>query len=130
MFNLIPDKVDYDPNLSPNSKRLMGRIIALNKSEIGCIASNRYLARLIGVSLPSLSRYLLELKKNKYIIVDYKKRKTGIQDIRIIIPSNKILTSMEETKVNLNKKMVFKGKNLLPQDIEIPWLDEYINNIE
>ncbi len=130
MFNLIPDKVDLDKNISPNSKRLMGRIISLNSSQIGCIASNRYLAELIGVSIPSLKRYLKELKQADYIIIDFKERKTGTQDIRIIIPSSNILHNMKETKTALNKKMNSSSKNLLPVDPEIPWLDEYISNIE
>jgi len=126
MFNLIPDKVDLDPRLSPNAKRLMGRIISLNNSQIGCIASNRYLAKQIGVSIRTLTRYLQELKQNDYIEISFKTRSGLKNDIRIIIPTSNILLSMNETKTKLNTKM--KGKNLLPKDIQSDWLDDYINN--
>lgn len=129
MFNLIPDKVDLDPQLSPNAKRLMGRIIGLNRSDIGCLAGNRYLADKIGVSIASISRYLAELKKSNYIEVSSIPRGTGKNTIRIIIPSRNILTTMEDTQKNLIKSYKKGEKNRLPKDIESDWLDDYIGNL-
>jgi len=133
MFILIPEKVDQDHDLSPNSKRLMGYIISLNRStrngkRLGCIAGNDYLATRIGVSTRQITNQLKELKNKNYIIIKNKKR-PKLRDLRIIIPSKNILDTMEETEENVDDMVKSLNKNELPKDIEADWLDDYIANL-
>jgi len=130
MFIMIPEKVDTDMTIHSNSKRLIGHIISLNRSSLGCLAGNRYLADKIGVSIPTINRYLTELKDREYIEIDFIERGKNKNPQRIIIPSTNILNSINATKTKLTNKMKLKDKNLLPRDIEADWLDDYIANLD
>ena len=129
MFILIPEKVDQDKDLNPNSKRLMGHIISLNHSSLGCIADNNYLAKKIGVTERMITNYIKSLKDKEYILIGSKSIGRKNNTIRILLPSPKILLSMNEVNKNINLKVKNYNKNQLTDDIKSDWLDDYIENL-
>lgn len=129
MFILIPEVVDQDHSLHPNAQKLCGYIIGLSNSQIGCIASNRYFADRLGVSLPTIKRYLKDLKDKDYINIESIPRKKRLP-IRVIVPTKNILVSMESSKKEITKRINKPKSKLLPQDIESDWFDEYMKNLK
>lgn len=73
-FTIIPSKVRYDKDLSPNAKLLYGEILALCNDKGYCWASNRYWAELYNVSNRTVSKWIDELSKKEYIkvLINYK----------------------------------------------------------
>lgn len=84
-YSIIPANVRYDKDLTANSKLLYGEITALCNSEGICWAGNDYFAKLYNVSKETISRWISQLNKKKYINVKmfYKKDSKEI-DKRII----------------------------------------------
>ena len=133
MFIQVPETILKNHNIHANSKLLLGLIVNLNRAELGCLASNRYFSNVLGVSIPTINRYLVDLKNNNYIDIDFIDRKNKTKgQIRIIVPTNNIITSMRTAKNNVIKAQNkwYREKNILPRDIESDWLDEYIANIK
>lgn len=128
MFILIPEIVDQDHTLHPNAQKLCGYVIGLSNSQIGCIASNRYFATRLGVSLPTVKRYLKDLKDKKYIRIDTISRDKRLP-IRVIVPTENILVSMESSKKEITKRLNKPKNKVLPNDIESDWFDEYMKNM-
>ena len=68
-YAIIPANVRYDKSLTPNAKLLYGEITALCNEKGFCWASNDYFARLYGVSKGSISSWIGQLAKMKYITI-------------------------------------------------------------
>jgi len=68
-YAIIPANVRYDKALTPNAKLLYGEITALCNEKGFCWASNDYFARLYGVSKGSISSWIGQLAKMKYISI-------------------------------------------------------------
>lgn len=66
-YAIIPSKVRYDKELSPNAKLIFGELVILCQKEGFCWASNGYFARLYGVDKRSVSRWLKQLADRGYI---------------------------------------------------------------
>ncbi len=66
-FAIIPAKVRYDKDLSPNAKLIFGELVVLCQKEGFCWASNGYFARLYGVDKVTVSRWIAQLRKKGYI---------------------------------------------------------------
>lgn len=66
-YAIIPAKVRYDKNLTPNAKLLYAEITALSNKYGYCYATNQYFENLYGVSKQSISNWLSQLEKNHYI---------------------------------------------------------------
>ena len=66
-YAIIPANVRYDKSLTPNAKLLYGEITALCNDKGYCWASNEYFATLYGVSKGSISSWIAQLAKAKYI---------------------------------------------------------------
>lgn len=126
MFIMIPDKALSNHSVSKSALILLGLIISLNNADYGCIAKNSYFAKRMNVSKKSINRYLVELKDSDMIYMDSFKKSNNVE-IRVIVPSPNILTSISDSKKFLKKNT--KNKNRLPKDIESEWLDDYINNL-
>lgn len=84
-YAIIPANVRYDNELTANSKLLYGEITSLCNNEGICWAGNEYFAKLYNVSKETISRWVSQLNKKKYINVKmfYKKDSKEI-DKRII----------------------------------------------
>lgn len=119
-FVIIPEIVDRNKNLHPNSKRLCGYIISLSGARLGCIASNNYFADRLGVSIRTVSRYLEELKLAEYIEVDFIDKPHSNQgQQRIITPTGNIIVDMKTAKKNEYKREEFKPE----------WLDSVMSEL-
>lgn len=68
-YAIIPASVRYNKSLTPNAKLLYGEITALCNEKGFCWASNDYFARLYGVSKGSISSWIGQLAKMKYITI-------------------------------------------------------------
>ncbi|MBS4061165.1 MAG: helix-turn-helix domain-containing protein [Bacteroidetes bacterium] len=66
-YAIIPAKVRYDENLTPNVKLFYGEITALSNKEKRCFASNKYFAKLYNVSERSITNWIAQLVKYGYI---------------------------------------------------------------
>lgn len=84
-YSIIPANVRYDNELTANAKLLYGEITALCNDKGVCWAGNEYFAGLYNVSKETISRWISQLNKKKYINVKmfYKKDSKEI-DKRII----------------------------------------------
>ena len=103
----IPAEVLFNPKLSSTQKILFGFIRNLSHTEKGCWASNRYLAKMIGVKDPqTVTNGVSKLKKLKYIHVELTV-KNGIQGRRIYI--NKNYLKMYDTPI---KKLIDPYKKI------------------
>lgn len=130
MFILIPEIVDQDHSLHPNAQKLCGYIIGLSNSKIGCIAGNKYFEKRLAVSASSVKRYLKDLKEKGYIQIENIPRENKTP-IRIIVPTSKILTTMQSSKNEVYKEINNKNKSKkLPNDLDdIEWLEKYVSNL-
>ena len=132
-YAIIPAKIRYDKELMANAKLLYGEITALCNDKGICWARNEYFADLYDVSNETISRWISQLNKKKYIKVKmfYKKDSKEI-DKRIIsinqypIDEN-VNTYCQENQGGIDKKIkenITSINNKKEEDIEF-----YENNI-
>lgn len=101
-YAIIPANVRYDKELTPNAKLLYGEITALCNEKGYCWASNSYFSELYKVSKKSISTWISQLAKKKYVNVElqYKEGTNEIlhRYIRIVHDpmEEKVNTPMEE----------------------------------
>jgi len=129
MFIQVPEKVIDENKVSNGAMLTLGAIISLSKARLGCIVSNKKLAKRFHCDVRTIQNHIKELETNLYIKVkEIPKIEYPEQTVRTIVPTKNILTSIEEAEDTLNKvqKQYIKNKNLLPRDIESDWLDDYI----
>lgn len=104
-YAIIPAKVRYDKELTPNAKLLYGEITALCNERGYCWASNQYFAELYGVSKQSISCWINALAARGYVksVIQYKE---GTKEIL-----NRYLSLIDEPiKENLNTPIQEKPK--------------------
>lgn len=84
-YAILPAKVRYDKDLTANAKLLYSEITSLCNDKGVCWARNEYFADLYDVSKETISRWISQLNKKKYINIKmfYKKGSKEI-DKRII----------------------------------------------
>lgn len=89
-YAILPAKVRYDKNITPNAKLLYAEITALCNDKGYCWAGNAYFAELYGVTKTSISNWISSLQKNGYIDVQliYKENSKEIQSRHISIANN------------------------------------------
>ncbi|QLG69706.1 MAG: hypothetical protein CH104c_0475 [Candidatus Woesebacteria bacterium] len=83
-FVVIPIEILQSQDLSQLAKILYGGVIALSRQSGFCYATNRYLARTIGVAEKSVNRPLRELAEKGKIRIEVKRDKSGTH--RFIYP--------------------------------------------
>lgn len=133
MFIQVPDIALRDRSLSASSVLILGMIISLNRSQLGCLAHNRYFSDILGLTTRTISRNIADLENKKYIAMNYIERTDSTKGkIRIVVPTKSVLLNLETATKNVIKAQNKwnKQKNILPNDIHSDWLDDYINNLE
>lgn len=85
-YSVIPATVRYDHRLAPAEKLLYGELTALSNKEGYCYAKNRYFADLYNVAIGTVSRWLSNLQKFGYIIIEIiRNNKKEVTERRIYI---------------------------------------------
>lgn len=100
----IPAEVLFNPELTHTQKILFGFIRNLAQSEKGCWASNRYLARCLGVEKQTISNGVSVLKEYGYVTLEETKTPKGVG--RIIRIDN-----LYQQRYELYLKEVYKNFN-------------------
>lgn len=101
-YAIIPANVRYDKELTPNAKLLYGEVTALCNEKGYCWASNSYFSELYGVSKKSISTWINQLIKKRYVRAEmiYKEGTNEIlhRYLRIVHDpmEEKVNTPMEE----------------------------------
>ena len=76
---VIPSRVRYDKNLSPNAKLIYGEISALSNATGFCWAKNEYFADLFGLTIGTISRLISQLDSKGYIRCEMVPTDTGLE---------------------------------------------------
>lgn len=69
-FAVIPATVLFNNELKPNEKLLYALITALSNKEGYCYASNKYLGEKLNVDPQTVSRWIGNLRKYNYLVID------------------------------------------------------------
>ena len=116
-FAIIPATVRYDQRLTPAEKLLYGEITALSNKEGYCYAQNRYFADLYNVAIGSVSRWLSNLQKFGYIIIEIiRNNKREVIERRIYISDNPysqkcVYPTNKNVKDNIDDELLNKITN-------------------
>ena len=85
-YSIVPATVRYDTRLAPAEKLLYGELTALSNESGYCYAKNRYFADLYNVTVGTVSRWLSNLQKFGYIIIEIiRNNKKEVVERRIYI---------------------------------------------
>ena len=95
-YAIIPADVRYDKKLSANAKLLYGEITALSNKKGYCWASNRHFAELYQVKAETISRWVSNLKTQKYIKIKIVKKKGNQRQIRLVCATNTYCQKSQE----------------------------------
>ena len=100
-YAIIPAPVRYCKKLKANEKLMFGELTALANEKGFCYASNDYFANLYDVSKTSVSKWISNLEKNKFIRLKmiYQKGTKQIKERRIYIAP-----LLKKTSIPLFKK--------------------------
>lgn len=111
LFNIIPNNVLTDRNLSDKAKLLYGVIAGLSNKIGYCFASNKHFTQYFDVSESRISSMIAELRKAGYITVDNDKR-TNRRKIFVLdaFLSNEEPILPDETAILSDKKGIAPDK--------------------
>ncbi|SFO05421.1 Helix-turn-helix domain-containing protein [Paenimyroides ummariense] len=82
-YAIIPANVRYCKGLKANAKLLYGEITALCNKDGFCWAENSYFAELYEVSEETISRWISDLKKHKFIFISVENQGRFIRKISL-----------------------------------------------
>ena len=118
-YSIIPATVRYDTRLAPAEKLLYGELTALSNKDGFCYAKNRYFAALYNVAVGTVSRWLSNLQKFGYIVIEIiRNNKKEIVERRIYISDNPYT----------QKCLYPTNKNVKEDNIDNNIFNEIINN--
>ena len=118
-YSIIPATVRYDTRLAPAEKLLYGELTALSNKDGFCYAKNRYFADLYNVAVGTVSRWLSNLQKFGYIVIEIiRNNKKEIVERRIYISDNPYT----------QKCLYPTNKNVKEDNIDNNIFNEIINN--
>jgi hypothetical protein len=134
---LIPAEVLFNPNLTPVQKFLFGLIRNLAKSEKGCWATNRYLAKILNVEKQTITNGIAKLKEQYYIILQFRRLSNGNTGRQIFIDDRhpQIYASyLREVYKNINNGILTRlnppiTNNIPPYNQDYRKLDNIISKL-
>jgi len=153
-YSITPSYVRYDKELTNFDKVLYGEISALTNAKGYCFSYNKYFMSAFGVSEMTIQRSLKRLEKQKVIFVDIERNPLTnqflIRKIYLILDKNtpphknegtpthknegvmrvNALSLNNNTRVNNNTYKYSSYNSLKPKDIEVDWLEDYIENMD
>lgn len=119
-YTVMPAVVRYDDRLKANEKILYSEIVTLASKNGYCYANNRYFANLYKVDKYTVSKWIANLKKYKYIDTDivYKNDYRTVEERRIFLILNEEIASkgIDEIVDTIDEK-----DNTLSDNIPIPY---------
>lgn len=131
-YSIIPAKVRYDNDLTPNAKLLYSEITALCNNLGYCWASNSYFSELYGVSDRTIQRILNQLENKKYInikINDFNKRLIYIDftthDKNVIPPTTKMSHPHDKNVTHNTKSNIISEYNDEKEFFDYDWLNDF-----
>jgi DNA-binding transcriptional ArsR family regulator len=95
-YGILPAEIRYDKRLSGNQKVFYTEITSLSNKTGQCWASNKYFAKLYGVSETSVSLWVKKLKDLGYIDCFIDKEKGNIRYITIKVNLNTYLSKVKD----------------------------------
>lgn len=154
-YSVTPSYIRYDRKLTNFAKVLYGELVALANINGYCFAYNKYFEVAFGVSESTIQRGLKKLEDRGYIFIDIQRNpdtnQVIIRKIYIVLEDNTPPNKNDRTPLNKNDRVTrvnafnynnntsvntnvnTKGFNSYyknkPKDIDIDWLEDYINNI-
>ena len=143
-YAIIPAKVRYAKELTPNAKLLYAEITALAQKDGSCWASNKYFSELYNVSTVTISRWISSLVDNSFIIrkIVYKKGTKEIDKRYLQLsqeginnndnaPINKIVkdnnTSINNTSINISNRRKDFVLNVMSFDYDKNILNSFVD---
>lgn len=110
-YTVLPSKIRYDRELSPNAKILYSELVVLCSEQGFCWASNGYFARLYGVDKATISRWISNLRKKGYIFFKGIDKNAKDND-EIINEYRQICITPLDEKINPNIKEYIKKSSI------------------
>ena len=124
-YSIIPTEILFNKDLKANEKLLYAIIYSLSNKEGYCFASNKYLAKKLGVNYKTISSWISNLRNKKYIstkiITNEKKQITHRRIYTVFKPyqfnngyrypsknGQAIRQNMEDNNINNNIKIINK----------------------
>lgn len=123
-YSVIPSEVRYDKELTPNAKLLYGEITALCNEKGICWASNQYFADLYGTTKETVSRWISQLAKKKYIVIKMFYKENSKEIDKRIISISKFLQSEIPIDENINTSYQKEQGNDVLTKTSIPYLQK------
>lgn len=121
-FSVLPAEVRYDNDLCPNAKLLYSEITCLCNKNGYCESSNDYFANLYKTTKETISRWISQLKKKKYIdVLFYKPNPEKNETKRILSIGNNPLLNV----INNSNERQEEKADPLDEKINTP-LDENV----
>ena len=120
-YSVIPSEVRYDKELTPNAKLLYGEITALCNVKGVCWASNQYFADLYSTSKETISRWISQLAKKKYIAIKMFYKKDSKEIDKRIISISRFLQDEIPIDENINTPCQENQGNYVLAKTSIPY---------
>lgn len=120
-YSVIPSEVRYDKELTPNAKLLYGEITALCNGKGVCWASNQYFADLYKTSKETISRWISQLAKKKYIAIKMFYKKDSKEIDKRIISISRFLQYETPIDENINTSCQENQGNYVLTKTSIPY---------
>ena len=136
-YSIIPATILYNKELKANEKLLYAIITSLACKEGYCFATNKYFAEKLGVNPKTISSWISDLQKRKFIIVELIRnenkqiiqRKIYINDVPY--PLNNVYQAIhqkvEDNNIRDNIKINKKGYSNYTNQRE--YSEEFLNSL-
>lgn len=117
-YAILTADVRYDKNISAMSKLLFAEITALSNKEGYCWASNTYFGELYGVDKDTVSRWMSELVKAKYVTIEVDRKAGNLRKVYIeaIRKSKYPIRKNEDRYTQKDRDPIRKNTDIIVQE--------------